>query len=545
VGHKFSLWQPRAEKIPKDYEELAGIIHGNRGFKGIERLEYGDHGLEKTIHAVADAIKLGKRIALYADYDVDGTMSCVSWIWFLQALNFNNFEYYIPDRMREGYGVNMQAVKFLVEEKHAQLIITMDTGITANEEAAYCKSKGVEFICTDHHKIQTEKMPDCIILNPKMHPHEDYQELCGCGITFVLLRKLAQFFTVPASLWTDLLALAGMATICDVVPLNSVNHRLAKLGVEAFMQSKRLVFQKLREETAMHTKADEKDVGFRIGPRINAVGRLEHARSVVEAFVNNDPDLLVKNMSECNDRRKQIQQEIFKEADILAKEHVKDPLLFLGGDWHPGVVGIVASKIAEKYWKPTWLFQRGEETCKGSARTIPGFDVTEAMAQAGPLWLKFGGHVAAGGFSFSRANEAALRNALVGAARIRLQTEPEIWQSRAFYDCELPLDLAGLELAASLQSLKPFGHGFEEPRFMVHAEIEQVNFYQDKVTGEPRHTAVFLRSGRGSQKVMFFNEVHMNLKAAKTASFLVTAEKNVFRGVSSLSLMGHDFEISG
>src|SRR5690606_12030796 len=142
---------------------------------------------------------------------------------------------YIPCRFKEGYGLNLKAIEYLISEEKAELIITMDTGITANAEAAYCRERGVEFICTDHHKIQPEKMPDCVILNPKMHPDEMYQELCGCGITFVLLRRLAENFSVPAGLWGDLLALAGMATICDVVPLNGVNHKLARLGVNALL----------------------------------------------------------------------------------------------------------------------------------------------------------------------------------------------------------------------------------------------------------------------------------------------------------------------
>jgi single-stranded-DNA-specific exonuclease len=177
-----------------------------------------------------------QKLALYADYDVDGTMSCVSWIWFFEAIGFKNYIHYIPCRFKEGYGVNLSAIKHLVESERAQVVITMDTGITANEEARWCKEQGVTFICTDHHKVQPEKMPDSLILNPKMHPDAIYQELCGCGITFVLLRKIAQHLTdikIPDHIWTDILALTGMATICDVVPLNGVNHKLARMGVDA------------------------------------------------------------------------------------------------------------------------------------------------------------------------------------------------------------------------------------------------------------------------------------------------------------------------
>ncbi len=497
---------------------------------------------------MAAAIKAGKRIALYADYDVDGTMSCVSWIWFLEALGHKNFVHYIPCRFKEGYGLNLKAVTHLVENERADVVITMDTGITANAEAAFCKERGVEFICTDHHVIQPDKMPDCVILNPKMHPDPEYQELCGCGITFVLLRKLAEVLPVPPSLWTDLLALAGMATICDVVPLNGVNHQLAKLGVAALGKSRRDVLVRLRAAAEADGNVDERDVGFRLGPRINAVGRLEHANTVIEAFVGGNPQPLVERMHECNERRRKIQQTIVTEARAAASAtlaFMDTPLLFLGGDWHPGVVGIAASKIAEEFWRPVWLFQRQDGVGKGSARSIPGFDVTAAMTGAADLFTKFGGHRAAGGFTFPLEHEAAIRERLtVAAAAIRAE-HPDMWESVIGYDCALPPDLTQLPLADALDELKPFGHGFEEPRFRLDATILDVRFFNDKVTGEPRHTAVTIQGARGApQKLMFFNEAHRELQGASAASFVVSASRNTFRGVTTLSLTGHDFELA-
>lgn len=386
-------------------------------------------------------------------------------------------------------------------------------------------------------------MPDCIILNPKQHPDELYQELCGCGVTFVLLRKLATRFPVSRETWTDLLALAGMATICDLVPLNGVNHRLAKLGVDALMRSQRPVLRRLRE-ACTSLQVDESDVGFRLGPRINAVGRLEHADLVIQAFIHEDPEPLIREMGACNERRKAIQRRIVKEARAQARECAEAPVLFLGGDWHPGVVGIAASKIAEEFWRPTWLFQRKDGICKGSARSIKGFDVTDAMVAAGPHFTKFGGHRAAGGFTFPEANEERIRDALSEyAQRIRTQT-PTLWDSHIVFDCVLPAELASLDLATRLDGLKPFGHGFEEPRFCLESEIIHAQFYNDKETGEPKHTALTIRGASGRpQKVMFFNEVHPELSHAQAVRLVVSASRNTFRGVTSLSLTGHDFEI--
>lgn len=201
MGKKFQHWNSLTDNTPPDLAGLRQILYANRSFEPVDKLDYGDHGLERAIEAVVKAVENNIRIALYADYDVDGTMSCVSWIWFLESIGFKNFVHYIPCRFKEGYGVNLSAITHLVETEKAGLIITMDTGITANLEAEYCRSKGVEFICTDHHKIQPEKMPDCVIVNPKLHPNPIYQELCGCGVTFVLLRRLAARLNPPSSIW--------------------------------------------------------------------------------------------------------------------------------------------------------------------------------------------------------------------------------------------------------------------------------------------------------------------------------------------------------
>ncbi len=542
MGHKFKHWVSRSQQAPHDYATLSRLLFENRNFQSIDRLEYGDFGLEKAFHTIAQAIQNKKRIALYADYDVDGTMSCVSWIWFLRSIGYTNFTHYIPDRFKEGYGVNLAAVQHLVEKEKAELIITMDTGITANEEARWCREHGVEFICTDHHKIQPERMPDCIILNPKMHPEEIYQELCGCGITFVLLRKLGKVFNPPPEVWTDILALTGMATVCDVVPLNGVNHRLVQHGVQALWKSQRPILKNLLAACSVDdANFDERDIGFRLGPRINAVGRLDHADKVIDAFIGEQADTLIKYMNICNERRKKVQADIVLEAIEQAERYKDDPILFLGGDWHQGVVGIAASKIAEKFWKPTWLFNRSD-VCKGSARSLPVFDVTDAMSSAKDLFMKFGGHRAAGGYSFKRENEDEIRRQLNIFANTYRTQSPQIWESTIAYDCDLPLHLAQLPLMDHLSPLRPFGHGFEEPIFKLQADIVDVRFYKDKETGLPKHTAVFIATrGRQSQKIMFFNEVHGELENCDHAEFLVTSSKQNWQGQAQLSMIGHDF----
>lgn len=542
LGKKFSQWMGETDAQPHSYKDVRSVLLQNRTFTPVEKLHYGDHGLERALHALKEAISADKRIALYADYDVDGTMSCVSWVWFLEAIGYINFCYYIPCRFKEGYGLNLGAVKKLIDEQGAELIVTMDTGITANAEAAYCRSRGVEFICTDHHVIQPSKMPDCIILNPKQHPDPSYQELCGCGITYVLLRQLGRFFSVEADVWNDILAVTGMATICDVVPLNPVNHQLARLGVRALTRSRRKAIVELREACSALEKMNESDVGFRLGPRINAVGRLEHAEAVVQAFVGHQTAPLVEFMGVCNERRKSLQKKIVEEAIEQAQPYLDDPILFLGGKWHPGVVGIAASKLVELYWRPVWLFEKQESQGKGSARSILGFDVTGAMGSVQELFDKFGGHQAAGGYTFPIENEEAIRQALLEHAKALKEKQPDLWVSKVRYDCELPWNLLSLRLIDVLDALRPFGHQFPEPKFLISGRIDQVDYYKDKQTGEPRHTVVWLdRPGEERHKVLFFHAVYAELELLSQGQFLVSASRNHFRGRTTLSLIGHDW----
>ena len=542
MGQRFTHWNCRNDTVPQNTDHLKALLLANRAFQPVGKLEYGNHGLAAAEEAILQALQTNQRIALYADYDVDGTMSCICWIWFLKAIGYTNYTHYIPCRFREGYGLNMEAIRHLIETEKVQVILTMDTGITANAEAAYCREKNVRFICTDHHHIQTEKMPDCVVVNPKQHPDPNYQELCGCGITFVLLRRIANHFPVPHELWTDLLALTGMATICDIVPLNSVNHKLAKTGVKALMHSRRPVLAKLREACATLEHLDEKDVGFRLGPRINAVGRLEHADTVIEAFVGENPESLIAQMEKANSHRQLLQAGIVKEARESAKKQLDSPILFLGGHWHPGVVGIAASKLAEEFWRPVWLFHRSETQCKGSARSIEGFHVTEAMSAASTLFQKFGGHQMAGGFTFDPKNEATIRQELIDYSISRKQSHPHLWESRVTYDCALSLDWLHLGLADALDELRPFGNSFSEPRFCIEADVVRADFYKDKVSGQPRHTAVTIASIKGRQKIMFFNQVITQLSEPRRTRFIVSASRNTFRGETSLALHGHDFE---
>ena len=555
MGRVFDEWVSNSPLTPQSFVDVSQIVRSNRSFSEVASLDYGDHGLEGAIISILEAMSNGRRIALYADYDVDGTMSCVSWIWFLKSLNYENFIHYIPCRFKEGYGLNKKALGHLIDKENAELIITMDCGITSKDEIAYCTERGIPVVCTDHHKILEDRFPEnCAILNPKLHPSPDYQELCGAGITFVLLRKLGprlqawpQFSDCEIP-WQDILALVGMATICDMVPLNlGVNHRLAQMGVKALNQSERPVLRGLMKGAASFVK-DESDVGFRLGPRINAVGRLHHADKVIEAFSKEEPSELIDLMEKLNDERKSIQERISLEAVEAAEACQGENLVLVLGskDWHQGVVGISASRIKDMFWRPVLLFQELEGgICKGSARSIEGYDIVEAIQSCGGLFSTFGGHHAAAGFKFHIEHLPEIRQALHRHAEESHNSYPEIWTSRVRYDCLLPPHLVDLDICDHLHELKPFGHKFGEPLFRIQGDVQDVRFYNDKLTGEAKHTAVTLSS---KNKIMFFNEVFGDIKAGDSCDFLVTLSKNVwtkFSGekVVSLNMFGKDYSI--
>ncbi len=548
MGFRYENWVPRMETSPSSCFDIKQMLEDRFHLDQDITLNYGDYGLFSIKEVIHEAILKERKIALYADYDVDGTMSCVSWVWFFEAIGYKNYTYYIPDRFKEGYGLNLEAVKRLVYEENAELIITMDCGITANTEASWCREQGVQFICTDHHKINPANVPDAFILNPITHPDPEYQFLCGCGITYVLLRKLGEEFSCKPALWYDLLALAGLATICDMVPLNSVNHKLAKLGMKALAVSSRPTLVELLKQAREQESGpvDEQMLGFKIGPRINAVGRLDHAGKIVRAFLGDGTSDLIKYMSTCNEERKKIQDEILVEAFSLAYAQKEQPILFVGGDWHIGVIGIVAARLAETFWKPVWIYSTSQTPIfKGSVRSIPGFDVASAMMSCGELFLKYGGHAAAAGFTFEVSKKEEILSAIVAYASLSQKEKPFLWRSQVTYDFSLDLSLFDLSLLDVLDHLRPFGREFPEPVFKVHGILKKISFYNDKITGEKKHTCILLQSNRFQVfKILFFNNVYEDIQENSLAEVLVTAQKNYWRSRVSLSLIGVDISIS-
>lgn len=559
MGLKYDIWNRCfSGGLCSSYEEVLSTIKKNRDFKPHQKLQYEDQALSRATSLVCKYILDNKKIALYSDYDVDGVMSCVSWIWFFKAISYTNYEYYIPDRFQEGYGVNKKAIEKLILEKKVDLIISMDTGITAKKEVDYCRSLGAEFVCTDHHTIQEELLPECEIVNPKLYHDEYYKDLCGCGICFVFLRKLGQSllkntpdskrYQISNTQWKDILALVGIATVCDIVPLNGVNHSIVKLGLAALTESRRDILVKLKEICGMDKSfLDEKDVGFAIGPRINAVGRLEHVSNIMSAFIEEDYDKIestLEYMNKCNSKRKYIQEGIYAQVKQIALNHLDDSFLFVGGiGWHHGVVGIVASKIVNDFFKPAFVYSQEDNLCVGSVRSIPGVDIVEAFNCIKEYLVKSGGHASAGGFSFKLEDKDIIYQKLKEHFDRLKQSSSQLWKTSIDVDCCLHFGLVDTKMVEKINELKPFGCGFLEPVFELEGIVSRVEYYNDKKSGKPKHTVVFLQNKFGFVlKILFFNEI-INLEQYSDIKVLVNLGIDTYRGVRSVALYGVDVEI--
>lgn len=563
-------WTPRFHLSSFSPSEVIEGILAHRGTTEAPKEPYQDEQLEAISVAIISALGQQKHILLYGDYDVDGTMSCVQWVWFFEAIGYHHYDVYIPDRDK-GYGVHGDVIKGSVREKSTAVIITMDTGITAKEEAQWCAENGVLFIVTDHHEVREDCRPEStLILNPRLTEQTEYHNLCGAGVTYLLIDDVIKRggYQLPGNFFGDCLAVAALATVCDVMPLWGGNRQLVKNGLTCFGMSTRPVLKMLREKYSS-SSPEARDFGFRIGPLINSAGRLSRADLVVETFRHDhSPEVLETYMAELEElsaERKQLSEKVFSDIDARISSRASHvPMLFFGDEnWHPGVVGIVAGRLAERYHKPTWIFAIHKETglCRGSVRSMPSasFHVVKAMESVGDLMEKFGGHGAAGGFSFPRAHLPEIQDRLMAYATDMQKTHGEMWVARWGYECTLPLENVSLELAEAIGQLKPFGHEFNEPLFRVGGVCSRVDILNDKKSGEPKHTVFYLRNlesdksntpsaksspspgGQLGMRVVFFGRVDNQIEPEDVMECLLYLRYSQFRGQWKVDLIGKEY----
>lgn len=498
--------------------------------------------MDKAVERVLQAAERQERVVVYGDYDIDGITASAVMIEGLRSLGLTATSY-IPDRFEEGYGINLAALEQLKSEG-TQLVISVDCGITSVDEAAWAKAHGLDLIITDHHSVP-EQIPEAIaVINPK-RPRDDYpfKELAGVGVAFKLVQALQSASGKPeAGQEKWLLDLVAMGTICDVVPLVGENRVLASFGLKVLRRTRRAGLRALAEVGSLDiARISAHEVGFVLGPRMNAAGRLEHAARSLELVMTADlvrADEIAAQLEELNRARRADQAAILAEADKQAELFAGDEVLVLAdAGWSHGVVGIVASKLAEKWQKPVLLAQVLGEKTKGSARSVPGFNIVEALRSQEALLSRFGGHFFAAGYTFDTGHLEALRRGLNEHYRsVMTGAKPVDTITRADLQWD---DLAGVEpaLMSELDLLEPFGNN--NPRPVVR--LDGLNVYSARPVGADRkHLSMKLQDDTGRQigGIGFgMAAAHSGLKEGMKLSVVGTLNNNEFQGKTSVQMV--------
>jgi single-stranded-DNA-specific exonuclease len=435
--------------------------------------------MDKAISRIEAAIKANEKILIYGDYDVDGT-TAVALVYTFFSSHYSNIDFYIPDRYKEGYGISTQGIDY-AKENNFKLIVALDCGIKANEKIDYANSLGVDFIICDHH-LPGDDVPKAIaVLDPKQTDCKyPYKELSGCGIGFKLIQAYSEKLKLPFKDLEQYLDLVAVSIAADIVPLTGENRTLAYYGLKKINASPRIGLKTLFD--AAQKKPDEEksknkkqltisDLVFIAGPRINAAGRVASARKAVELLITTSADAAhewTETINQDNSDRKEFDKQATEQALALIADsellQKKKTTVVYNPDWHKGVVGIVASRLTEKYYKPTIVLTQSNGMISGSARSVKDFDVYEAINTCADLLEQFGGHKYAAGLTLKPENlEAfAIKFEEVVSATIKdYMLVPEI-----IIDAEINLDDITDKMMNVLRQFEPSGPGNISPVFM-------------------------------------------------------------------------------
>jgi len=420
--------------------------------------------IDQAKNRIVQAIESGEEILIYGDYDADGISSTALMMHTLIELGAQ-CNYYIPNRFTEGYGLNADVFPTF-KEKNIGLIITVDTGIANVEEANKLKELGIDLIITDHHEVQ-DQLPDAYaIIHPKLSENYAFKELAGVGVAFQLAHYILEEFPV------HLLAFAAIGTVADMVPLQEDNRILVYYGLKALNANDHIGLEALKQAAGI--KSDkyltERDIGFMIGPRLNAAGRITDASIAVELLLTMDisqANDIAEEIEQLNAKRQQIVKDIVKDAEKMVNPE-DDVIMLYDENWHEGVLGIAASRLVKQYDRPVVMLTYKKETdeLKGSARSIPAFHMFHAGMNVKHLFTTFGGHSQAAGMTFPFNNLTSIHDAFNKAAR---DLNPEDFKQEINHIERLHLEDATESFVQDLEKLAPFGMANEQPNFLVEA----------------------------------------------------------------------------
>ena len=508
-------------------------------------------GMQAAVERIERAIRDDETILVHGDYDVDGVTG-TSLLMKLFELLGAKATWHIPNRLVDGYSFGEHSIA-RAAETGAKVVISVDNGTSAHAVIAALKERGVDTVVTDHHEAMAGPLPDATaIVNPKL-PGSTYpwRELCGGAVAFKLAwgivskRSGGRANGALKSFLEEATAYVAIATVCDVVPLLDENRIFARFGLKALAQSRSPGLQALREIAGLGQRAlTAEDVGFQIGPRINASGRLGSAEHAVELLLAKDEASarrLAVQLDTLNKKRREIEGGVLVEARAQAREYEDDPVLVLAGQgWHQGVVGIVAARLVEEFDRPAIVVGLDGELGRGSARSVEGFSVLEAMNGATDHFERHGGHAQAAGCEVAATAIEDVRRAVCAKASEMLsdapRRAPELW-----VDLEQPFEDMTTHAMVDLDRLGPFGAQNDKPLFLSR----KVFLAQEPraVGAEKNHLLLRLRRGNHVMKAMAFGQGKRlgQLAVGRPIDVVYTPRWNTFRGETNLELELHDF----
>ena len=492
--------------------------------------------MDKAVERLNEAMGRKERIMVYGDYDVDGCTAVALVYKFLQQY-YSNIDYYIPDRYDEGYGVSRKGIEY-ANETGVKLIIILDCGIKAIEEIQYAKELGIDFIICDHH-VPDDEMPSAVaILNPKRSDDSyPFKHLCGCGVGFKLMQAFAKSNGIPFSMLIPLLDFCAVSIAADIVPVTGENRIIAYHGLKQLNQNPNIGLKAIIDICGLSGRTlSMTDIVFKIGPRINASGRMENGRESVDLLVEKDFATALskaKHINEYNEQRKDIDKQMTEEANQivsrLESQQKHSSIVLYDENWKKGVIGIVASRLTEIYVRPTVVLTKDGDIATGSARSVAGFDIYSAIKSCRDILMNFGGHTYAAGLT--------LRWDDVKIFRERFQKYvdehilPEHTEAALNIDAVIDFKDITKKMHAELKKFGPFGPGNPKPLFCT---TEVYDFGTSKVVGrEQEHIKLELvdsKSNNVMNGIAFGQSGSARyIKSKRSFDIAYTIEDNVFK----------------
>ncbi|TDE13754.1 single-stranded-DNA-specific exonuclease RecJ [Dyadobacter psychrotolerans] len=502
--------------------------------------------MDIAVKRLAEAVTNGEKILVYGDYDVDGTTSVTLFYGFLQKI-YDKLDYYIPDRYNEGYGVSWQSIDW-AQENGFTLIVTLDCGIKSVDKVEEAKKRGIDFIICDHHRPGDELPPAVAVLDPKRNDCAyPYKELTGCGVGFKFLQAYCIAEGIDQNILFEYLDLLVVSIAADIVPITGENRILSYYGLLRLNSAPRPGIKALIKIAGMAGVLDITNVVFGLGPRINAAGRIKHAKEAVRLLLSEEEleaDEFAQEINRHNSDRKNFDSSITEEALLMIENdawftEAKSTVLYKE-DWHKGVIGIVASRCIEKYHRPTIILTQSHGKAAGSARSVPGFDVYEAIEECADLLEQFGGHTFAAGLTLPIQNVEAFRKRFNEIVSSRIQPE----QLVPMINIDLSLDLESIttKFYNILRQMGPFGPGNMTPLFeSKYVSIEGMPVIMKekhiKFNVKQKGSATFTAIGFGMSH--FYTE----LVNGRPFSICYNLEENNFRDKKTLQLFLKDIKL--